>query len=184
MQEQLLVLLRELKTPELCLILEHNAHGSYSWKYFGKPSKMHNLKHHSNVEEAVVNNYLAYLAQMCQSKVFSADGNLVAYNARYVLCPEAFLSYIKHPKKHTISLEKIIESADVVCLKPGIWQNHGKVIEWQARLAVWRKHGRQFEPIVTQEDEHCPSKFNPPPAYSKTDQFSAYAEKYHNDVIV
>jgi hypothetical protein len=176
MQEQLLVLLQELKTPELCLILEPNAHSSYSWKRFGKPSNTHKLRHHSSIEEAVVNIYLAYLSQMCQDKVFSADGSLVAYNTRYVLCPQAFLSYIKHPKRHTVSLEKIIKSADVVCLKPGIWQNYGKVIEWQARLAVWRKHGRQFEPILTQEIEPLLNKVNPPPAYLKTDQPPAYSE--------
>lgn len=177
MREQLLVLLRELKTPELYLVLETNADSSYSWKRFGKPSKIQNLKHHSSIEEAVVNIYLAYLAQMCQSKVFSTDGSLVAYNARYVLCPKAFLSYIKHPKRRTVSLEIIIKTANVVCLKPGIWQNHGKVIEWQARLAVWRKHGKQFEPILTQEVEHLQSTFNLPPAYSKTDQLPAYSEK-------
>lgn len=181
MRKQLLLLLSELKTPELCLILETNPDNSYSWKRFGKPSKTQKSKHRTSVEETVVHIYLAYLTQMCQSKVFTAGGSLVARDARHVLCPKAFLDYLEHPKSRTMSLEKIIGTANVVCLEPGIWQNRGKVLKWQAHLAVWRKHGKRFEPISTQVVEHLPDYSNLPPAYSELPPDS---ENSSQDILV
>jgi hypothetical protein len=129
------------------------------------------------IEEAVVNIYLAYLTQMCQSKIFTAGGTLVTRNARRVLCPKAFLEYIDNPKSRTICLAEIIKTADVVCLEPGLWQNRGKVLKWQAGLAVWRKHGKQFEPMSTLAIEHQHNNLCRPPAHSETDQLPAYSEE-------
>lgn len=176
MREQLLLLLDKLKTPEFYLILEANANG-YLWKRFKKPSKKQNPENYSRhmIEEAVVNIYLAYLAQMCQSKVFTADQKLVTYNARRVLCPEAFLDYMKNPKRRTLS--EIIKTVNIVCLEPGIWQNRGKVLKWQASLAVSRKQGKQFEPVWIQTIEHQHYNSNLPPAYFEVDQLPAYSNK-------
>lgn len=163
MRQQLLLLSKELIIPELYLILEADINGSYLWKRFRKPPKTQDFKYYSRytIEEAVVNIYFAHLTQMCQSKVFTAGGSLV-------LCPKAFLDYMDNPKT---TLEEVIKTADVVCLKPGAWQNWGKVLKWQACLAVWRKHGKKFEPMLIQAVEHLP------PVYSETDQLPAYSEQ-------
>lgn len=179
MRLQLLQLLNELKTPELYLILEANTNNSYSWKRFGKPSKTQNSKQYPKyiIEEAVVNIYLAYLAQMCQDNVFTADGTLMARDVRYVLCPKALLDYIENSQSHTICLREVLKTADVVRLTPGAWQNRGKVLQWQASLAVWRKQGKQFEPMLVQAVEHPPqddSETDQLPAYSKNCQPPAY----------
>jgi hypothetical protein len=168
MRQQLLLLLEELKTPDLCLILEADADGSYSWKRFGKPSKMQNSEDQDVIEAAVVNIYLAHLAQMYHS--------LVAHDARLVLCPKPFIDYMDNPERRTSGLKEIVERAHVVSLEPGAWQNRSKVLKWQASLAVWRKHGKQFEPISTQA-EYLHSNLNVPPAYSEKGQPPAYSQK-------
>lgn len=115
MREQLLLLLEKLKAPELYLILEHIADGSYSWKRFKQPAQRQSSQTSSRYmnEEAVVNIYLAYLAQMCQSKVYTIDRKLVTQNARRVLCPKAFLDYIKNPEHYTVATEKSVRFVNV-----------------------------------------------------------------------
>ncbi|UKZ59253.1 uncharacterized protein TrAtP1_000571 [Trichoderma atroviride] len=169
MRQQLLLLLEELNTPELCLILEANADGSYSWKRFGKPSRTQNSKDQDSIEEAVANIYLAHLAQMYHSPA--------TYDARLVLCPKLFMDYMDNPEKRASGLKDIIEKANVVFLEPGKWQNRSKVLKWQASLAVWRKHGKQFEPILTQAAENPHSTLNVPPEYSEKGQPPAYSQQ-------
>lgn len=182
MREQLLLLLENFKTPELYLILEHNVGGSYSWKRFKQPAKRQNFKTSSRYinEKTVVNIYLAYLAQMCQSKVYTIDRRLVTQNARRVLCPKAFLDYIKNPEHYTLA--EIIKTVKVVHLEPGAWQNRGQVLKWQAGLAVSRKRGKQFEPILLQTVEH---HYNAslPPAYLEADQLPAYSNEVQPPAI-
>lgn len=123
------------------------------------------------IEEAIVNIYLAHLTQMCQSTVFTADYKFIAYNNRRVLCPKPFLDYINNPNSYTIHLAEIIKTADIVCLEPGVWQNLGKVLKWQASLAVCRKHKTQLEPILMHSNP------NLPPAYSEKVQPPVYSEE-------
>ncbi|KAL7917352.1 hypothetical protein ACQKWADRAFT_45122 [Trichoderma austrokoningii] len=169
MRQQLLLLLEELKTPELCLILEANADGSYSWKRFGKSSQTQNSGDQVLIEEAVVNIYLAHLAQMYHS--------LATRDACPILCPKPFIDYMDNPESRTSDLKEIIRRVNVVFLEPGVWQNRTKVLKWQASLAVWRKHGKQFEQISTQAAEYLHSNFNAPPAYSEKDRPPAYLQK-------
>lgn len=82
-----------------------------------------------------------------------------------------------NPENRTSGLKEIIKRANVVFLEPGVWQNRGKVLKWQASLAVWRKHGKQFEPISTQAVEYLHSNLNLPPAYSEKGQPPAYSKE-------
>lgn len=169
MRQQLLLLLEELNTPELCLLLEANADGSYSWKRFGKLPRMQPSSGQDLIEEAVANIYLAHLAQMYHSPA--------THDARLVLCPKLFVDYMDNPEKRTSGLKDIIEKANVVFLEPGKWQNRSKVLKWQASLAVWRKHGKHFEPVLTQAAENPHSTLNAPPAYAEKGQPPAYSQE-------
>lgn len=161
MRQSLMALLNIIEVDQLpsqfCLrflVLDIDNDGQPEWMSFKKADKLdktaaslanfHDKKarelgkfESSWDEKCIVESMLAHLTRWSGKDTVDAKLNPVPARDRQVLSPQWLADWLENPKT---DVKTMLQTAPVVTLEPGIWQNRNEVLKWLADFAVSRKH--------------------------------------------